>query len=213
MLYKYFGFNENSLSCLINNEVWASKPSEFNDPFDSLVTVDFKDDRLQDLFEKWADKKAVCCFSRSYKNILMWSHYADCHKGFCIGINWPDLEESDVLSSINYSESFFESDLEVFLHSNIDGKINKQWEKILTQKHIDWKYEDEVRLILELKDHGEKGKLFPLKDGVIEEIYFGCRMSSKNKVTIARILRGRNVKFHNLGKSVNDFSLQEEIWG
>ena len=26
----------------------------------------------------------VVCFSESYDNIIMWSHYSDNHKGFCL---------------------------------------------------------------------------------------------------------------------------------
>ncbi|MBI9010506.1 MAG: hypothetical protein JEZ05_10825 [Tenericutes bacterium] len=26
----------------------------------------------------------VCCFSETADNILLWSHYADCHKGVCL---------------------------------------------------------------------------------------------------------------------------------
>jgi len=29
----------------------------------------------------------VSCFSKEFDNILMWSHYADCHRGFCVGYN------------------------------------------------------------------------------------------------------------------------------
>lgn len=31
------------------------------------------------------DSRGVCCFSETSDDILMWSHYADNHKGFCLG--------------------------------------------------------------------------------------------------------------------------------
>jgi hypothetical protein len=38
-LYKFYSFNTNSLSVLINNTVWFSKPAALNDPFD--IDIDF----------------------------------------------------------------------------------------------------------------------------------------------------------------------------
>ncbi|EHH0850194.1 DUF2971 domain-containing protein, partial [Vibrio vulnificus] len=148
MLYKYFAYNENSLSSLLNYELWASKPTEFNDPFDSLLTIEFSNNNITELFKNYTQSKAVCCFSKNMDSILMWSHYADSHKGFCIAIDYPELEDSDILSDVNYSESFLEIDHESFLYSHREGAVNKEWQRLLTQKYIDWKYEEEVRLML-----------------------------------------------------------------
>ena len=208
MLYKYFSFNENALSCLINNELWVSAPNQFNDPFDSLLTLDFNNSEIQSLFEAYLQKKAVCCFSRNKTNILMWSHYADHHKGFCIGIDWPELEKSELLSEVNYSENFLNLDIDRFLNLGEDCKINKEWERLLTHKYKDWVYEDEVRLILELNDPSNKGKLFPIEEGKIKEIYFGCRMKNNNKETIMKIMKGKDVSFYSMKKSTNSFSLE-----
>ena len=38
-LYKYYSYNRNSLSVLINKKVWFSKPASLNDPFD--LGIDF----------------------------------------------------------------------------------------------------------------------------------------------------------------------------
>ena len=38
-LYKYYAYNENSLSVLINKEIWVSNPESFNDPFDSKIYI------------------------------------------------------------------------------------------------------------------------------------------------------------------------------
>ncbi len=207
MLYKYFAYNENSLSCLLNYEVWASKPTEFNDPFDSLLTIEFNDKKIEKEFKDYTQSKAVSCFSKKMDSILMWSHYAESHKGFCIGIDSPELENSDLLSYVNYSEDFLEVDHKAFLYSNKKGKINKEWERILTQKYIDWKYEEEVRLILHFDNPQAKGKCFSLPEGSIKEIYFGCKMNDKNKSNIRKIMADRNVTFYDMKQSLNNFKL------
>lgn len=39
MLYKYRAFNDQSLSILINSEIFCATPSSLNDPFDSQIDV------------------------------------------------------------------------------------------------------------------------------------------------------------------------------
>ena len=34
-------------------------------------------------------ERGVCCFSEKKDDILMWSHYADGHKGFCLEFITP----------------------------------------------------------------------------------------------------------------------------
>ena len=121
-LYKYRAFNKNSIQLLINEAVWFSKPSSFNDPFDCGINIDLQklDKSVQDavkevykqngksaehipvkeLETKDEDKKAFLRFrSAAYdliqnvgifslsginNDLLMWAHYADSHRGFCI---------------------------------------------------------------------------------------------------------------------------------
>ncbi len=112
------------------------------------------------------------------------------------------------MSEVNYSENFLNLDIDRFLNLGEDGKINKEWERLLTHKYKDWVYEDEVRLILELNDPSNKGKLFPIEEGKIKEIYFGCRMQNNNKETIMKIMKGKDVSFYSMKKSTNSFSLE-----
>ena len=39
-LYKFYTYNENSLSVLINRRGWFAKPDSFNDPFDCQIDFD-----------------------------------------------------------------------------------------------------------------------------------------------------------------------------
>lgn len=49
-LYKYYAYNENSLSVLINKKIWLAKPKSFNDPFDS--DINFEDNIEDELLEQ-----------------------------------------------------------------------------------------------------------------------------------------------------------------
>lgn len=153
----------------------------------------------------------IFCLSQIENNILMWSHYGEDHKGFCIEFN--DLNEStdasiDVIN-VQYLDDFEdlnnpENLIDVYLsmfgeHKDLPAV---KWEKkfqeliktvvrseetklaiaVMGNKYVDWAYEKEVRLVAQAK----KGpiKYYPK---AIKSITFGLRMSESDKNTIRNI--------------------------
>lgn len=60
ILYKYYSIKEHSVNALFNDEIWATIPSHFNDPYDSVVCFDersvkkyIKDNLTNERFEKY----------------------------------------------------------------------------------------------------------------------------------------------------------------
>lgn len=211
MFYKYYSVNDYSEKVLETGDVWTSSPKEFNDPFDSLVTLNFNKVGIKELFVEWASEKSICCFSRNFRNILMWSHYADNHRGFCIGIDNPEIEDSDIFSNVVYSQSFLEFDDEEKFLKHSSGRINKNWRKILTHKSLDWSYEEEVRLILELGDSCSMGKTFNIGKESITKVFFGLCMSENDKILIKNIMKERRCDFYQMELSNSSFSLEAKI--
>lgn len=209
MFYKYYKLNEYSKLALENGEVWTSSPREFNDPFDCLMTLKFSENEINNIFKEWAANKSICCFSRNFRNILMWSHYADSHRGFCIGIDNYDIENSEIFSNVIYSKSFLEFDNEkIFLKHDIEQGVNRNWEKILTHKALDWAYEEEVRLILELGENYTKGRTFHIGQASITQVFFGLCMSEGDKEILKNIMKGRSCTFYQMVRSDNSFALE-----
>jgi len=94
-LYKYARINNNTLSALIERYAWYPKPSSLNDPFDCGLSQS-----LMGSNDQWG----VLSLSAINANIMMWSHYADSHKGVCIEYtDYSDeqLSELPFKSSIN----------------------------------------------------------------------------------------------------------------
>jgi hypothetical protein len=58
-----------------NNSIYLSAPTKFNDPFDCPFAGSAR--------EKM-DKIGISCFSSTNKNSVMFSHYADAHRGACL---------------------------------------------------------------------------------------------------------------------------------
>lgn len=76
-LYKYATFCSNTISSLQESYVWYATPQALNDPFDcGLVARDFE--------HGWFESHGILSLSATNSNVIMWSHYADCHSGLCI---------------------------------------------------------------------------------------------------------------------------------
>lgn len=125
-VFSFRRFNEYSLSDLINNTITVSPSTIMNDPLDSIINLWGNENILSNLCKDIKHIRTMCTsFSffriRSFclgngnspiKNILMWSHYAGDHTGFCVKyklsnhfINQEENEnfEHMYLKKINYT--------------------------------------------------------------------------------------------------------------
>lgn len=140
--------------------------------------------------------------TKNCKNILMWSHYSNSHKGFCVGFSTQKLKE--------HQKSYFKrkglkSQLRQVKYFNklplLDGlEVEKKdvlirGEKSLTSKSIDWKYEKEYRIItfnpFGLTNSQRRDKL-PIS--AFKEVFFGCEMAEPHKEEIKKVLRNEEFK-------------------
>ncbi len=112
-------------------------------------------------------------------DILMWSHYSDSHRGFCVGLDRDLLKKScyatDNIKPIKYDEN--NNYPELRLLDNIDII------QMICTKSIHWKYEDEYRIV---KVHSSR-KTFEIKNEAIVEIILGCKIEKYNKQIILNI--------------------------
>jgi hypothetical protein len=170
MLVFYFTSAEFGLNDLENKYLKVSDFSNLNDPFELLgVEMSDKDVRSALKFEKSliAKTKGLLCFSENKYDPVQWAHYADNHRGLCLGFEIPEQR----LKKVRYVSSR--------LAKSVLDEPDKQ-EKILTTKFKHWEYEKERRMILDLKDGVRvNGLIFKefSPEMVLKEIYIGCRSS------------------------------------
>lgn len=72
---------------------------------DSEVSVEEGECNLQ-TYEIQAEllkqnNRGVCCLSEEYSNPLLWSHYGDQHKGFCVGYSL-DRNPKPKINKVDY---------------------------------------------------------------------------------------------------------------
>lgn len=164
-------------------------------PIDYLRISKFIDEALK----IQRSKLGLLCLSKEFQNILMWSHYANNHKGIVIEFDIkqdPDFFISPI--EVNY--------IDTYEPINYPKNERKSIEKIVSTKSNDWKYESEVRII-----KANTNGLIKFKPSSISKIYFGCR-SEKSFINEIKNLclkdELKHIEFFLMEKEKFEFSLK-----
>jgi hypothetical protein len=99
-LYQSLADGTHSLENLKNKCVWLANPRVFNDIYDCSSPVKCPKDKEWIVRHKRANLRnryQVICFSERFDNHQLWSHYANHHRGFCIGFDRNSAPFSDAL--------------------------------------------------------------------------------------------------------------------
>ncbi|MES9989671.1 MAG: DUF2971 domain-containing protein, partial [Candidatus Thiodiazotropha endolucinida] len=169
---------------------------ELNDPFELLAAnLSNRGDRQR--FLKWKEEKSqnigFLCFSKRKINPLLWSHYADKHRGVAL-----EIEVDDQLAvPVRYRRTRIKLDIHK-IKSNV-GFSEKLAEQLGSTKSNHWLYEEEVRVPIDLKDcQFEDGLLFePMGNGLnIVSITAGplCELGS-NEIRNS-LAKGNEITLH-----------------
>lgn len=133
------------------------------------------------------DRYCFFCVSTKCTNNLMWAHYANSHRGFCIEFRAEHIPAQKVIYQQDIAEIELSDLIRMQVHSEIkDGlQMGKKIKDALLIKLKEWAYEGEYRLHLSSDLDSDN-----LKDGYknvqytsdfVESIIFGCRTPSKIK--------------------------------
>lgn len=151
----YFTSRQYALENIEKRRLKISLIDQLNDPFE-LMAMRLKEHKDRRLFRGWkkdmAAEYGLICFSENWSNPVQWSHYADRHKGACLGF---DVDAS-TLHKVNYVRRRLDETAEQLLDANVGTEAMK---RILSTKFSHWKYEQEWRLFTSLVDQ-ENGLYF-----------------------------------------------------
>ncbi|BEQ17073.1 DUF2971 domain-containing protein [Desulfoferula mesophila] len=114
-------------------------------------------------------QNGILCLTEVPDNLLMWSHYANGHRGFCLCFehNNPFFGES---VQVEYIEEYPE----------ITGPSYPEEEEIratVFSKSKIWEYEKEWRLVK--IGGGKQDHVYP--EGALKAVFFGCQMENTHK--------------------------------
>lgn len=145
----------------------------------------------------------IACFSEDVKSILMWSHYADSHKGFALEYDFRPTQsrplERGALYPVVYSDERYDASVYItwqFLH--VLGFHTKNpdisaFSKVAIHKSRVWEYEREWRII----DPGPHDPIQP-KPSVIHykpvAIYYGENIPKDKQERLHQIAASKGIR-------------------
>ncbi|HVO75515.1 MAG TPA: DUF2971 domain-containing protein [Ignavibacteriaceae bacterium] len=186
----------------IVRDVMLGKRDRSEIPMDKAPIPGWAMNVANEEFKDEQSKFGVCCFSETNLSILMWSHYADNHKGVCIEFEFPENSpEKFDLSKVNYCNEFPKFTIEDYRHL-LKEKIQNQIKQLITVKAKEWEYEKEWRLI-----HNDKNTFYP-KILKIKSVLLGVRGDQKVKYEIIDLLKGRSCRFDQATLEYNTFNIR-----
>ncbi len=178
-LYRYQPINQKTLSSLVKEKNWVSDPLDFNDPFEfsfkeiynankqNELTYLEEDSRMvRQLYHEIVSNYGVVCYSSVVPNILLYSHYADKHRGLCLEFEVENIENSN-LKEVEYCTEF-----KRIAFSLENNSQKEEIEMILTSKSTVWACEKEYRQIFNFKNN------YTNYPGKLTRIIFGCQAKS-----------------------------------
>ena len=121
----------------------------------------------------FSEHRCIVCFSARFDSILMWSHYAENHKGVVIGY---DSKCFKPLSQVQYRKERVVLPVGQFKRRKNCAPENMWPYQLLTTKFTEWAYEQEWRSIK------KREKLLPKHAGPTDVLY--SKMSPKAIVSI-----------------------------
>lgn len=160
------------------------------------------------------DNYRVICLSETAQSILMWSHYAQNHTGFCIeydfnlGTEWLHHHLHPVQYSKNRKQirgSFANAD---------NAEANAAIHEATLWKSIEWSYEREWRFVFDPNDLIRP--LFPVgkyafnMQPYISAVYLGTKTDASYCKQVCEHFCGTNVKVFKMKMEADSYKLQAE---
>ena len=187
----YFTSEKYGLENIEKTRLKISTFDKLNDPFE-LLGFEMSDKTVRNALKfeksKITKQNGLICFSEDWQDPVQWGHYADSHKGLCLGFDIPDHK----LEKVDYVKNR--------LNSKIYYSKDKQ-HKLLTTKFEHWGYEKEHRIIYNLGDREQESGLYFeyfSTELVLREVIIGC----ESKLTQAQIKK----KISNTNKKIRIFN-------
>ena len=201
------------INTITNNQIWFSGLESLNDPFEKVYATEIldKSDNNEEVvkylcipvkknIDEFFKKVGILSLCRRKTNLVMWSHYSNNHKGYCIEYNLNQNE----LNSLN-----FEANDELFLfgveyeNKPIDYlSLPSKCQFYLRRKSKLWKYENEFRFI------SSKKGLHNVPENSITAIYLGADANEIVKNTLKNLCLDKKIKLYETILSENTYKLK-----
>jgi hypothetical protein len=216
MLYKFRSFKYGLLA-LQERRLLISKLDSLNDPFESMP-FDASDDYVRTFMEgskrSIGKRRGVVSFSWRWSNPVLWSHYAENHQGLCLGFGISLNDEIDRnIFPIRYIGRPLKMSTKYGWDSanggtkwgggrgwslGPDGEVLQEdvqlvshlTHALLFTKYSHWKYEDEVRVLIDFLQTDHDRHFWPFDKGLrLSQVILGPNCDITNLAAIHEALK------------------------
>ena len=222
--YKFRGIGkdfERDLNTLLRNQIYAPPFIKLNDPFEGLYNEEitqlvnflektFKVDSSEvvenlEIIKSFKNTLGIYSLSTKFSDELMWAHYANSHKGFCLEYETTKLKDKYLAPKmVTELKVDYKSKPQTLTYLDLKEK-NTIFKKLFATKSLKWIYENEIRLIFDS---------FELKDyhpSALTGVYFGTRFSPKKKERLINSLTNRDISFYEMYREKDSYDLKRKL--
>lgn len=208
----------NPMVAHFGRSLWISdKKTEFQINFLNMIN-----DLIDKIRDNYRNYMKIICFSEEYDSELMWSHYAENHKGFLIAYEKENIENGTIyskdkekinkkikLSKVQYTneqvdmtKNIHDYLLKHLLPSNLDVSNipeipNGILRDMATTKSESWKYEKEWRLIPRIIDISRENPISYVEIKP-KAIIAGTQCTNGDKRVLANIAKEKKIPFYEM---------------
>jgi hypothetical protein len=147
---------------------------KLNDPFELLGVASEDSDvrrRYRSLKQGLSTSMGLLCFSGSWSSPVQWSHYADHHRGICLG-----FDINTEVQRIRYVKQRLGANVAALQTEGPAAEAHMV--EILSTKFAHWRYEKEYRLFTTLQDPESGLYFYPFSEAVqLREVIVGADSS------------------------------------
>ena len=174
MFYKYRSLSQDGffrcMDIIVKKRLYASRYPDLNDPMEGfyLYPEGKLSEEMQYTLQEKKNAIRIVALSNRNDSTLMWSHYADGHKGVAIGVE-IDKKRLDV-RQVTYGNHL------TITEDNINTDTCKN---ILCRKLSPWSYEEEIRVLT-------NKKFVPVR---VREIVYGIKIDQSTRSILRDIVK------------------------
>lgn len=199
-LYKHLSFDTNLyvLNLFRKLQLKFTHPDSFNDPYDCMASIEFDDipSDFKEILQKHfstAIRANLCvtCFNNNPLNMLMWSHYAQSHKGFLVEFKIPHptiawVHDAFNVQAIKYQDEFPKYPLEISNPLDMfDSANSSKMMSLVTNQYLvksrDWLYENEFRTLAHDYDPNNFNSLLKeIPANYISSVILGAKLTNQD---------------------------------
>ncbi|SFC66104.1 Protein of unknown function [Flagellimonas taeanensis] len=215
LVYKYRGGDkiifERDLTTMQRNLFYSSSCTDLNDPCETITDSEKFISQAKNLskFLGFKSKEALKIVDESYRNVLsfdkkmgiyslsktyndelLWAHYANSHKGFCIEYDLDLLLTSyNSAQRFSFDVTYNKRPPKIGIYDVATSRNKGIIRKMGGFKSIRWEHEQEYRILTD--NFGFH--FYPFQ--AVKSIFFGLRMNNDEKKEIMDRMRGRGIKY------------------